>query len=208
MTLTDEILLTRYKQGEVSAFHTLVERYTGPIYNLALYLLRDSMEAENVTQETFLRVVAALDRIRIDQPFKPYLFRIAVNLCYDWLREKKPVLFADLDDDAAQANEGEDIVDDAPPLVERLEKEELYAQLRTAIDALPESYRAAIVLRYVEDFSYEEIAQALNLPLNTVRTHLRRAKQQLKRGLEKEPHPVSVPKGALPRRGMAAPSPY
>lgn len=214
MTLTDEILLTHYKQGEARAFRALVERYTSPIYNLALALLHDSMEAENVTQETFLRAVAALDHIRIDQPFKPYLFRIAVNLCYDSLREKKPVLFTDLDENALPADDGyaeiksENIVDDAPSLAERLEREELHTQLRAAIDALPESYRAAIVLRYVEDFSYEEIAQALNLPLNTVRTHLRRAKQKLKQGLEKGSHSGSMPKDSLQRRGVAPLRPY
>jgi len=182
MALSDEFLLAQYKQGDAHAFRELVERYTAPIYNLAYRFLRDPMEAENVTQETFLRVVASLERIRLDVPFKPYLFRIAVNRCHDLARKKRPALFADLDtrdDDPIEA-----IADDAPPLWEHLENEELAARLNAAIDDLPAPYQTVITLRYAEDFSYAEIAQTLNLPLNTVRTHLRRAKQQLRRKLE------------------------
>lgn len=201
MTPADEILLAQYKQGDARAFRALVERYTAPIYNLALRLLRDPMEAENVTQETFLRVVTSLDRVRLDLPFKPYLFRIAVNLCHDRARKKQPLLFTDLDGNTVRADgaetASETIADDAPPLWEHLEKEQLKSRLRAAIEALSPIYQTVITLRYVEDFSYEEIAQALNLPLNTVRTQLHRAKQQLKLKLEKEAHPARAPNGVL-----------
>lgn len=179
MANSDESLLERYKGGDASAFRELVERYSNSIYNLALRLLRDPMEAENVAQETFLRIIISIDRMRLDLPFKPYLFRIAVNLCYDNLRVKRPLLFSE----SETVNE---IVEDVPEMVDRIEKDELQAQMRAVIETLPPHYRVVVVLRYNEDFSYEEIAQALNLPLNTVRTHLRRAKEQLKLKLERE----------------------
>lgn len=179
MANNDESLLERYKEGDAGAFRELVERYSTSIYNLAMRLLRDPMEAENVAQETFLRIIISIDRMRLDLPFKPYLFRIAVNLCYDNLRMKRPVLFSE----SESVNE---IVEDLPEMVDRIEKDELQTQIRAVIETLPAHYRAAVVLRYNEDFSYEEIAQALNLPLNTVRTHLRRAKEQLKLKLERE----------------------
>jgi RNA polymerase sigma-70 factor (ECF subfamily) len=192
MAPSDEQLLTQYKQGDPRAFRTLVQRYTTPIYNLALHLLGDAMEAENVTQETFLRVVASVDRVRLDLPFRPFLFRIAVNLCRDFGRKKRPLLFSELDGDAGGAEDSpipsEGISDDAPPLWERVEKEEVHIRLYAAMSALPPSYRTILVLRYLEDLSYEELARALNLPLNTVRTHLHRAKAQLKRELEKNSH--------------------
>lgn len=190
MGFSDEILLGRYKEGDASAFRTLVERYSNAIYNLALRLLRDPMEAENVAQETFLRVIISLDRMRLDLPFKPYLFRIAVNLCYDYLRMKRPLLFSE----SETVNE---IVEDAPEMLDRIEKDELQLQMRAIIEMLPEHYRAALVLRYNEGFTYEEIAQALNLPLNTVRTHLRRAKEQLKQKMQKEWHLAAEPKKGL-----------
>lgn len=177
----DESLLERYKEGDVSAFRELVERYSNPIYNLALRLLRDPMEAENVTQETFLRIIISVGRMRLDLPFKPYLFRIAVNLCYDNLRMKRPILFSE----SESVNE---IIEDMPEMLDLIEKDELQSQLRAVIETLPTHYRAVVVLRYNEGFSYEEIAQALNLPLNTVRTHLRRAKEHLKLKLEQEWH--------------------
>jgi RNA polymerase sigma factor, sigma-70 family len=191
MAPSDETLLTQYKAGDEDAFRTLVDRYTPPIYNLALNFLRDAMEAENVTQETFLRVVSALDRVRLDLPIKPYLFRIAVNLCRDLARKKHPMLFTDLDAGASQTGypemvASEMIADDAPPLWERVEAQEQSALLSSLIDQLPLIYRTAILLRYVEEFSYGEIAQTLDLPINTVRTHLRRAKDQLRLKLEEE----------------------
>ncbi|MDE3088110.1 MAG: sigma-70 family RNA polymerase sigma factor [Chloroflexota bacterium] len=197
MAPSDEALLTQYRAGDVSAFRALVDRYTSPIYNLALRFLRDPMEAENVTQETFLRVVGALERVRLDMPFKPYVFQIAVNLCRDLARKNRPLTFTDLDSgaDRAEGREGEaaseTIADAAAPPVERLEEEELHAQLHAAIDGLPMIYQAVVTLRYVEDFSYEEIAQALDLPVNTVRTHLHRAKGRLRAHLEKELEPES-----------------
>jgi len=196
MAPTDEALLIQYKAGDGAAFRTLVERYTVPVYNLAFRFLRDPMEAENVTQETFLRVVSALERMRLDIPFKPYLFQVAINLCRDLGRKRHPVLFSDLNsavrraDGAAMDEAGEAIEDGAAPLWEYVQEEELRAQLSAAIDTLPLIYQAVITLRYAEEFSYEEIAQALGLPLNTVRTHLRRAKNRLRLKLEQDPNPV------------------
>jgi len=182
MISSDELLLTQFKQGDSFAFRELVERYTAPLYNLAYRFLRDPMEAENVTQETFLRVLTSLDRLRLDMPFKPYLFRIAVNLCHDWARKKRPTLFTDLEGDAE--TDGDAFAEDALNLWEHLENAELVARLNAAINELPAPYQTVLLLRYGEDFSYEEIAQVLNLPLNTVRTHLRRAKQRLRERLE------------------------
>ena len=139
MAVSDEILLERYKEGDASAFRILVERYSTPIYSLALRLLRDPMEAENVAQETFLRVILSLDRMRLDLPFKPYLFRIAVNLCYDILRIKRPILFSE----SESVNE---IVEDAPEMLDRIEKDELQSQLRAVIETLPPHYRAVILV--------------------------------------------------------------
>lgn len=196
MTPSDEALLTQYKAGDGRAFRTLVDRYTAPIYNLAFRFLRDPMEAENVTQECFLRVITALDRVRLDTPFKPYLFQVAVNLCRDLARKKHPLLFSELDgatrrEDGTEAVERSEAIEDgAAPLWERVQDDELRAQLDAAIDTLPMIYQAVITLRYVEEFKYEEIAQTLNLPINTVRTHLRRAKHQLRIKLERDSKPM------------------
>lgn len=181
---SDELLLSRYKQGDARAFRELMERYAVSIYNLAYRFLRDPMEAENVTQETFLRVMLALPRLRVETPFKPYLFRIAVNLCHDLARKKRPTLFSEIETHDGATSET--LTDDAPEVWERLAEAELAARVHTALSQLPAPYQTVLLLRYGEDFSYAEIAQALSLPLNTVRTHLRRAKQRLRAQLERD----------------------
>jgi RNA polymerase sigma factor (sigma-70 family) len=146
MASSDEFLLTQYKQGDPRAFRELVDRYTAPIYNLAYRFLRDPMEAENVTQETFLRVVTVVERIRLDVPFKPYIFRIAVNLCHDLARKKRPALFTNLDtreDDTVGS-----LADDAPELWEHLEDEELVARVNAAMEDLPAPYQTALTSLY------------------------------------------------------------
>ncbi|MBI3538136.1 MAG: RNA polymerase sigma factor [Chloroflexi bacterium] len=189
MPLADEALLQQFKAGDARAFRALVERYAPALYRAAVRLVLDPMEAENVVQESFLRVVTSLDRIQLKKPFKPYVYRIAINLCYDYGRKKKPIPFAELDRAAKSSSEepqSEMILDEAPAVWEYLEKEALAHQVNSAMQKLSASYRAVIVLRYFEEFSYEEIAQSLDIPLNTVRTHLRRAKQELRMHLGKE----------------------
>jgi len=185
---TDEALVRRYLDGDSSAFRSLVERSTPPIYNLAYHMTGDRDEASDVTQEAFRRIVEALPTSRTDLPFKPWAMQIALNLCRDLARRRRPLPFAALggaEDDEA-ADRVEMVVDTEPLPPDRLETEETRRVLQQAIDGLPEVYRAAIVLRYSEEMSYQDIADTLDLPLNTVRTHLARAKRLLQTRLQAE----------------------
>ncbi len=179
---SDEQLAARYLQGDTLAFRELVERYLTPIYNLAWRLTRDPMEAENITQDTFVRALNALPRTRLDLPLKPWFFKIALNLCRQWAARKKPQLFSDFsereDSDLAA------IPDDEPSPLDQIQSSELRARVRAQIAALPPLDQTIITLRYVEELSYEQIAESMGLPLNTVRTRLRRAKLKLRRALE------------------------
>jgi RNA polymerase sigma-70 factor (ECF subfamily) len=185
--LSDEELVRLHLGGDKQAFLQLMERHTRSIYNLAYRLTLDPMEAEDIVQETFLRVHTALPRSRLDLPFRPWLFRIAVNLCRNWAKKRSPVAFTSLEAD----NEGEEtavtgIPDQAPLPLEQVEEQELQAMLQQAVAALPAAYRLAVTLRYSEGLSYQEMAQVLELPLNTVRTHLFRAKALLRERLGQE----------------------
>ena len=182
MPFSDEALVAQHLRGDDQAFAALVARYTAPIFNLAFRLTDDRAEAENATQETFLRAYSALPRSRTDLAFKPWLFQIAVNLCRDLVRKKRPAAFADL----AQEDESspEEAIEDETPLpLEQVEGRELEKALTRAVADLPEIYRAVVTLRYTEELSYEEIAAVLQLPVNTVRTHLFRAKAMLRKAL-------------------------
>jgi RNA polymerase sigma-70 factor (ECF subfamily) len=182
---SDEDLVSQHLRGDLAAFPQLVERYTRPVYNLTFRVTGDRAEAENLTQEAFLRAYDALPRSPLERSFRAWLLRIALNLCRDWLKKKRPLAFADLIASAEAEDAPEDSWPDAGPTPgELLETRELAGAMRRAVLALPEAYRLVITLRYDEELSYEEIAELLHLPLNTVRTHLHRAKALLRRALE------------------------
>jgi len=182
MPSSDQALVKASVRGDAQAFAELVARYTAPIFNLAFRLTGDRVEAENVTQEAFLRAYSALPHSRTEMAFKPWLFQIAVNLCRDLARKKRPDAFTDLAREDEEAPE-EKIEDKAPLPLDQIEEHELERALAHAVASLPEVYRAAVTLRYTEELSYEEIAAVLKLPVNTVRTHLFRAKTMLRKSL-------------------------
>lgn len=190
MVDSDEVLVERHLGGQREAFRVLVERHTPAVFNLAYRLTGDRDEAADITQETFRRVVEALPASRRDLPFKPWLLQIAVNLCRDWAKRKRPASLDSLslprNGQPDDANLVDTLPDIAPLPADRLEADETAQALRRAVADLPDAYRAAITLRYVEDLSYQEIAATLGLPLNTVRTHLARAKKLLHARLQGE----------------------
>src|SRR5581483_3395913 len=140
----------------------------------------DPQEAENLTQETFLKAWGALPRVALGKPLKPYFIKIAVNLCRDWADKKNIAQVDSLDaNDTEPPGEEND-------LLQTVSDQELRARVRAQLDLLPPLYRTVITLRYTEELSYEEMATALDMPLNTVRTHLHRAKARLRELLENE----------------------
>jgi RNA polymerase sigma-70 factor, ECF subfamily len=175
---TDEELVLRHRAGDSDAFGELIARHTPAVYNLIYRFTGNRAESENLTQETWLRLWLALPRVLLDRPLKPYLLRIAFNLCRTW-GDKRHLPALDLD-----LEEIEDrLTEDCEDVVDRLSVAELRERVQSAIQRLPPMYRAVVTLRYSEEMSYEEIAQVLDLPLNTVRTHLRRAKARLRKQL-------------------------
>lgn len=175
---TDAELVAQHLAGDPRAFAELVKRYTHAVYNVTYRFTNHAEEAEHLTQETFLRAWNALARLDTQRPLKPYLMKIAVNLCRDWA-EQTHVEWVGLDSQNETL-----LADDAADPLENLSDQELREHVRAKIELLPPLYRAVIVLRYTEELSYEEIAAALELPLNTVRTHLHRAKARLRELLE------------------------
>lgn len=175
---SDEELVRRHHSGEREAFGELISRYTPAVYNLIYRFTGNRAESENLTQETWVRLWTALPHVELDRPLKPYLLRIALNLCRSRAAKNRPAE-NDIDIDEAQ----DWLAQDDGDIVDRLDDAELTERVRKAIDRLPGMYRAVLTMRYTEEMSYEEIAQALDLPLNTVRTYLHRAKARLREQL-------------------------
>ena len=185
MTLTDEqLLLQQARQGDetsAAAFGELVRRYQTAVFNTAYRLLGRRVEAEEAAQEAFLRAYRALDRFDVKRPFAPWIKRITVNLCLNWLESAKvkpQILAAEMSRDDRPVDM-DDWAQSAPSPEQALVREEQSVQLRQAILALPPHYRAAIELRHFQELSYEEMAEALERPLSSVKSDLFRARKLL-----------------------------
>lgn len=167
----DGALVAQTLQGNPEAFTTLVERYDRAVYNLARRTLRDGDEAADVTQETFFKAFRSLRTFKPSSKFSTWIFAIAYHASCDRLNRRKRFSGEELPEraDAGPGPEQQAIAADEA------------AKLRRAIDALPEKYRAVVTLYHLQGRQYEEIAKVLALPIGTVKTHLFRAKEQLRR---------------------------
>ena len=177
----EQSLIQRAQKGDPEAFATLVDEHQRYVYNLALRVVRDENEALDLTQETFVRAWTALPNFRGQSQFRTWLYRITTNLCYNRLPGLRRSL-NDLGDDVLpEVVESEDTASN--PL-RVLESNEIRIQLHQAIDQLDANYKILIVMRYHDELSYEEIASLLNLPLDTVKTDLFRAREKLRFALQ------------------------
>lgn len=172
-------LLARARQHDEAAFAALVDLYADPLFRIVQRMLADRMEAESIVQETFWRFWQALPRYDATRPLLPYLAAIASNLARD--RHRRDARIVDVPVESLP--EPEPASEAAGP-EQLLEDQETLQRLSLYVRDLPLAYRMVIALRYEAGMSYEEIAAALSLPLNTVRTRLRRARERLRSRLD------------------------
>ena len=177
MAETETTLVHRARSGDRDAFAALVDRHGVYVYNLALRLVGQPQEAEDLAQEAFVRAWRALPGFRAEAQFRTWLYRIVTNLCYNRL----PRLRADLDSLPPDASA--QLPDAAPGVERQLVNAELQDALRAAIAGLPPGYRLLITLRHLQGLSYEEIAVAADMPLGTVKTGIFRARRLLREAL-------------------------
>lgn len=174
MTVTDEQLVRAIQEGDVLAYETLIKRYQHGLFFFVLRIVHDDAIASDVVQNSLVKVYEIIDRIDTKKKFSTFVFEIAKNAAISELRKRKHDISL------------EEIVDFAEEesFVEELYQADLENQVRNIVKHLPPKYRAVITLYYFEELSYEEIGRKLRLPINTVRTHLKRAKEQLKKLLQ------------------------
>jgi RNA polymerase sigma-70 factor (ECF subfamily) len=173
-------LVQRSQGGDTQAFAELVTYTEVGVYNLALSLLHDRQEAEDVTQEVFVRVWRALPSFRGEAKLTTWLYRITVNTCLNRQRQLR-VELANLD---SRDSLGDLASDEDGPSAQVLDRERR-ATLWAAVDRLPARYRAVVYLFYKQDMAHQEIARLLSIPVGTVKSHLNRARQALARLLGK-----------------------
>ncbi len=179
MRLSDEAIIERCLEGDGNAFSQLVEKYQNAVYGLCYHIVGNFADAQDLTQETFVRAYLDLPRIRDRSKFASWLHRITANTCKMWLRDRKGADDLPLE---AVDQAGREFADGGSPQ-DRAEAEELRLSITEAIASLSEKNRLAVTLYYIDGLSHEEIGDFLSLSTSAVKSRLHRARTQLKEEL-------------------------
>ena len=196
MGRSDEELVEACQAGEASAFDVLVGRWEDRIRGAAFRFLGSEEEARDVAQEAFLKAYRSLSGFKREARFSSWLYQIATNLCRDRLRRRKTRATVSLEE---LEEAGPVMVETGPGAHDQLLALDLARAVRDAVESLPEEQREVVILKEYQDLTFLEIAQALGVPVSTVKTRLYRGLGQLRRRLERE--------GVRGRAPVPAPAP-
>ncbi|MGE5358339.1 MAG: RNA polymerase sigma factor [Bacteroidales bacterium] len=178
MAATDAELVRRALNGHQDAARDLVERFERPVFNLIVRMVRDPGVAEELAQDTFVKAFSHLRSYEPARKFSSWIFRIAHNTTIDYLRRPDRVV-SSLDEGGHGTAEARSLTSAEPGPQAIAERNELAGLVERAISGLRADYREALVLRYQEELSYEEIAEVLGLPIGTVKSNIHRARAEL-----------------------------
>ena len=173
-------IVRRVLQGDVNAFEKLVTEYEKAVYAIALRMTGNAEDAADMTQETFIKAYNSLQSFRGDSKFSVWLYRIANNVCLDFLRSRsrKPTVSLSVEDDEGEETEL-DIADESQSPEQLLERGLTRDAVRRGLEALPPDYRQILLLREIQGLSYEEIADTLSIEVGTVKSRIFRARKRL-----------------------------
>ncbi|KAA9007685.1 sigma-70 family RNA polymerase sigma factor [Paenibacillus spiritus] len=173
--MVEQGLIRAAQSGDRDALITLLRQIEGQVYKTAFYILHNEQDALDASQEALVRVYTKINSYEEKAQFKTWVQRIVTNICIDKFRKAKPTVSID---------EHEMVFTSKQNVEREVLSSYLAEDIREAIDQLPEHHRTVVVLRYLQDLSYNEIADCLGLPLNTVKSYLFRARQQLQSRLQ------------------------
>lgn len=168
--MSDTELIRQAQAGDHEALVELLRSIENSVYRSAFYILGSEQDALDAAQEALIRIYRKIDTYQEKAKFTTWVQRIVSNICMDKFRANKETISID---------EHEIVIPDRNNVEEEILVNSLSNDIKKAIQLLPKQYRLVVVLRYLEDFSYQEIADTLELPLNTVKSYLFRARQQL-----------------------------
>ena len=177
----DTELIDKIRSGDQAAFKKLFDTYHKSVFRLCLRVLRDSQEAEDMTQDVFLKVFLQIKKFRGESSISTWLYRIAVNLCLNRLRRKKYERFLSLDFLLEKGRQPAQEPEKEP--LARLTQQEKKTLVWNAVDSLPKNQRVAVILNHYMDLSYDEIAETMGLSAASVRSLLFRGKKSLQKRL-------------------------
>lgn len=202
--MTDEkVLIQRILDGDHEAFADLVTAYEKPVYNLCLRMCGNAEDAKDLAQEAFLKAWRGLQFYKFEAAFSTWLYRLTSNVCIDFLRQQKrrPVTSLTMQEDQEETNELE-VPDRAPLPEEQVLHQETRQVVARAMEQLEEEFRMILTLRVIQDLSYEEIAEIMDLKIGTVKSRLARARNKLKKILLQSGNNLFTETSNLTERGM------
>lgn len=179
----DALVVEKIVAGDAASYELLIRKYQSKLFSTVLHMVKNRELAEDIVQESFLRAFRKLDTLNNRSQFYPWIKRIALNMALNHFEKEKRVLDVEKDDD--ESSFFENIASGESP-EELTLKEEMRKYVRLFVDSLPDRLRVVILLREVEDMSYDEIAEMLNIPLGTVRSRLFNARNIIKERLVKQ----------------------
>ncbi|HEV3216911.1 MAG TPA: sigma-70 family RNA polymerase sigma factor [Vicinamibacterales bacterium] len=201
LPLTDEELVARSRTGDTESFNQLVRRWERQIFALAYRTLGREEDARDVTQETFLRAFRALPGFKGDAKFSSWLYRIALNLCRDWMRRDRRAPMVDVPE-GVEIHELAADKQEVASVEDLAARAELSAAVAAAMEQLPAEQRNAIILKEYQGLTFQEVAELMNCPLSTAKTRLYQGLTLLRRYLAEQGKfdPAAVQKAARTRR--------
>ncbi len=179
--LSDQQLVENYFKGDEKSLEILIGRYLKPIYNFTYRYVGNAQEAEDITQEVFVRTWRNLKKFDKERSFKTWIFSIAKNASIDFLKKKRAVSFAEFENERGENILAETISDSSPLPNELLERKDLMGTLAKAIGKLLPKYRKTLLLRHNDNLTFREISETTGEPLNTVKSRYRRGLMMLKK---------------------------
>ncbi len=171
---SDSELILSIQRGEISAFEHLIERYNRPVHAFIRRYIRDPQDVEDIAQDTFISIYRSIDHIDPSRKFSSYLFTAAKNTAYSFLRKYKVQISLDEEHEIATDED----------LYESLSRSAEEKAVQVALSKIDRKYASVLTLYYFDGLSYEEIGKKLHIPINTIRTHLSRAKEAFRRTYE------------------------
>ncbi len=168
---SDEELILSIQQGDISAYEELVKRYQQGLYRFVMRIIKDESASLDVVQESLVKIYQIIDTIDPQKKFSTFLFEIAKNAAFSLLRKRKHTISLEAVFD----------VEDDESFFEQYIRQDQQQRVRDIVKSLEKKYSMILSKYYFEDQSYEEIAKNMKLPINTVRTNLRRAKAEFKK---------------------------
>lgn len=191
MVAPEQETIERSCAGDTSAFEELVSRYEQKVYAIAYRFAGNHADAADLAQETFIKVYKALCNFRGESAFLTWVNKITANVCLDFLRKRQKVKFISFDEMSPHQLSSISNRKSEEPL-EMIEGMEIQEQVQRLIGALPEEYRLILIMREIQGFSYEEIAETLKCSLGTVKSRLSRARAMLRERYLVETSPQNI----------------